>query len=84
MHTDRLRTTLLAIRWVYLQVYQGLLLVVSHDRAFMEGAVDMLLVMPGDGSIQKFMGSYGDYLQQLAALRQQQAAAAMEQQKKAR
>jgi ATP-binding cassette subfamily F protein uup len=68
----------------YPQVYQGLLLVVSHDRAFMEGATDMLLVMPGDGSIQKFMGSYGDYLQQLAALRQQQAAAAMEQQRKAR
>jgi ATP-binding cassette subfamily F protein uup len=66
------------------QAYQGLLLVVSHDRAFMEGATDTLLVMPGDGSISKFQGSYGDYLRQLAALRQQQAADAQEQQKKER
>lgn len=66
------------------QNYRGLLLVVSHDRAFMEGATSQLLVMPGDGSVNKFMGNYSDYLKQLQQLRQQQATAAQEQQKKAK
>ncbi|WIA12397.1 hypothetical protein OEZ85_012443 [Tetradesmus obliquus] len=82
--TNDLDLTTIEVLEEMLQVYPGLLLVVSHDRAFMEGATDMLLVMPGDGSITPFQGSYGDYLQQLAALRQQQAAADLEQQKKAR
>lgn len=65
-----------------LQAYQGLLLVVSHDRAFMEGATSELLVMAGDGNVKRFMGTYSDYLKQLAQLRQQQAAAAVELQKR--
>jgi ATP-binding cassette subfamily F protein uup len=52
--------------------YRGLLLVVSHDRSFMEGSTDDLLVLPGDGSVQRFQGQYSDYLRQ----RQQQATAA--------
>ncbi|KAF6262123.1 P-loop containing nucleoside triphosphate hydrolase protein [Scenedesmus sp. NREL 46B-D3] len=82
--TNDLDLTTIEVLEEMLQVYQGLLLVVSHDRAFMEGATDSLLLLPGDGSIQKFQGSYGDYLRELAALRQQQAAAAVEQHKKAR
>jgi ATPase subunit of ABC transporter with duplicated ATPase domains len=66
------------------QNYQGLLLVVSHDRAFMEGATQQLLVLPGDGSVDRFHGNYSKYLQQLQQLRQQQQAAAQEQTKKAR
>jgi hypothetical protein len=50
--------------------YRGLLLVVSHDRSFMEGATEDLLVLPGDGSVQRFQGQYSDYL------RQQQSTAA--------
>eukprot|EP00878_Enallax_costatus_P045842 GHUV01055345.1.p1 GENE.GHUV01055345.1~~GHUV01055345.1.p1 ORF type:complete len:549 (+),score=163.93 GHUV01055345.1:459-2105(+) len=67
-----------------LQVYRGLLLVVSHDRAFMEGSTNSLLVMPGDGTVDRFMGKYSDYLKQLYQLRQRQATAAAEQQKKAK
>eukprot|EP00775_Hariotina_reticulata_P003188 gene3188-3466_t len=65
-----------------LQNYQGLLLVVSHDRAFMEGATQQLLVLPGDGSVEKFQGNYSKYLEHLQQLRQQQQAAAQEQNKK--
>ncbi len=61
-----------------------MLLVVSHDRAFMEGATDKLLVMPGDGRIEKFMGNYSQYLDQLQQLRQQQAAVQQELERKAR
>lgn len=67
-----------------LSVYLGLLFVVSHDRAFMEGSTDSLLVMPGDGTVERFMGKYSDYLKQLQHLRQRQAAAAAEQQKKSK
>ncbi|KAF8071337.1 yfmR [Scenedesmus sp. PABB004] len=67
-----------------LQSYRGLLLVVSHDRAFMSGATDRLLVLPGDGSVQRAQGGYGDYLAQLFASRAGAAAAAAEAQKRAR
>ena len=46
----------------FLGKYRGLLLVVSHDRSFMEGATDDLLVLPGDGSVERFQGTYSDYL----------------------
>lgn len=49
-----------------LSSYRGLLLVVSHDRSFMEGATEDLLVLPGDGSVTRFQGTYSDYLQQQA------------------
>jgi ATP-binding cassette subfamily F protein uup len=39
-----------------------LLLVVSHDRAFMDNAVDRLLVLTGDGKVRLFDGSYSEYL----------------------
>jgi ATP-binding cassette subfamily F protein uup len=63
-----------------LGAYRGLLLVVSHDRAFMEGATDDLLVLPGDGSVVRHGGKYSDYLRE----RQQAAAAAAAQQQQRR
>eukprot|EP00798_Chlamydomonas_sp_ICE-L_P006245 gene6245-2869_t len=41
--------------------FQGVLLVVSHDRAFMDGVVDNLLVLKGDGIVRKFGGTYSEY-----------------------
>lgn len=42
--------------------YQGTLLLVSHDRAFLNHVVTDLLVMEGDGRVQTFVGGYDDYV----------------------
>lgn len=41
--------------------YQGCLLIVSHDRWFMNKIVDHLFVFKGDGKIKDFYGNYTDY-----------------------
>ncbi|MCB9991970.1 MAG: ABC-F family ATP-binding cassette domain-containing protein [Rhodospirillales bacterium] len=45
-----------------LQAYEGTLVVVSHDRDFMDQVVDYLLVFEGDGRIEIINGGYTDYL----------------------
>ncbi len=45
----------------FLLDYPGVLIVVSHDRYFMDKIVDHLFVFKGDGSIQDFPGNYSDY-----------------------
>ena len=37
------------------------MIVVSHDRYFMDKVVDHLLVMKGDGELQDYPGNYSDY-----------------------
>ncbi len=54
-----------------LDEFKGCLLVCSHDRAFMDGTVDQLLVLRGDGIVRLFDGSYSDYLQMLEDEKQQ-------------
>ena len=41
--------------------FDGTLLLVSHDRAFLDNVVTSLLVVPGDGSVQDFVGGYSDW-----------------------
>jgi ATP-binding cassette subfamily F protein uup len=45
----------------FLSEYQGCLLIVSHDRYFMDRLVDHLLVLEGDGLIRDFPGNYSQY-----------------------
>ena len=45
----------------YLRNFAGVVIVVSHDRHFMDKVVDGLLVFEGDGEISGFPGSYSDY-----------------------
>jgi ATP-binding cassette subfamily F protein uup len=45
----------------FLQNYSGCLLIVSHDRYFMDQVVDQLFVFEGDGIIRGFTGNYSDY-----------------------
>ena len=45
----------------YLQDFAGCVIVVSHDRYFMDKVVDHLLVFKGDGEIQDFPGNYTQY-----------------------
>lgn len=45
----------------YLQLFEGCLIVVSHDRYFMDKMVDHLFVFEGDGEIKDIIGNYTDY-----------------------
>jgi len=51
----------------FLQGYKGCLLVVSHDRFFMDEVVDQLFVFQGDGNVKGFMGNYSQYKDYLDA-----------------
>lgn len=45
----------------YLQSFKGCVIVVSHDRYFMDKVVDHLMVFNGQGDIRDFPGNYSDY-----------------------
>jgi len=45
----------------FLSEFQGCLLIVSHDRYFMDRLVDHLLVLEGDGVVRDFPGNYSQY-----------------------
>jgi|tagenome__1003787_1003787.scaffolds.fasta_scaffold20988488_10 ATP-binding cassette subfamily F protein uup len=47
-----------------LQDYAGTLLVVSHDRAFLDNVVTQTLAARGDGTWKEYAGGYTDYVQQ--------------------
>ena len=47
-----------------LLAYKGTLLLVSHDRAFLDNVVTSTFVLEGDGSVQAYPGGYADYLRQ--------------------
>jgi ATP-binding cassette subfamily F protein uup len=42
--------------------FAGTLLLVSHDRAFLDNVVTSLLVLEGDGRVQDFVGGYSDWV----------------------
>ncbi|MEW9572170.1 ATP-binding cassette domain-containing protein [Rhodanobacter sp. Si-c] len=44
--------------------YQGTLLLVSHDRAFLDNVVSSTLVLEGDGKVDEYVGGYNDWLRQ--------------------
>jgi ATP-binding cassette subfamily F protein uup len=44
--------------------YEGTLLLVSHDRAFLDNVVTSTLVFEGSGQINEYVGGYSDWLQQ--------------------
>lgn len=45
----------------YLQEFGGSLIIVSHDRYFLDKCVDHLFVFEGDGRIKDFVGQYSEY-----------------------
>ncbi len=59
--TNDLDITTLSILEEYFQDFQGCVIVVSHDRFFMDRVVDHLLVFKGDGVINDFPGNYSQY-----------------------
>ena len=59
--TNDLDISTLCILEDYLDSFQGILIVVSHDRYFLDRVVRKLLVFDGQGSISQFEGGYTDY-----------------------
>jgi ABC transport system ATP-binding/permease protein len=57
--------------------YSGTLLLVSHDRAFLNNVVTSTLVFEGDGRVKEYVGGYDDWLRQKSS----ESAAAPEQPK---
>ncbi len=47
----------------YLMEYKGSLIIISHDRHFLDRLVDHLLVFTGEGNIKDFIGDYSQYRQ---------------------
>ena len=59
--TNDLDIQTLQILEEYLQDFPGCVIVVSHDRYFMDKVVDHLLVFKGEGEIQNFPGNYTQF-----------------------
>jgi ATP-binding cassette subfamily F protein uup len=59
--TNDLDLPTLAVLENFLEEYAGCLLMVSHDRYFMDRLVDHLFVFKGDGVVEDFPGNYADY-----------------------
>lgn len=59
--TNDLDIMTLGILEDYLAEFEGCVLVISHDRYFLDNIVDHLFVMQGEGSVKDFPGNYSDY-----------------------
>ncbi|MBR0048572.1 MAG: ABC-F family ATP-binding cassette domain-containing protein [Prevotella sp.] len=72
--TNDLDIVTLQILEEYLQDFPGCVIVVSHDRYFMDKVVDHLLVFEGEGRIKDFPGNYTQYRRWLLLQPKQTAA----------
>lgn len=59
--TNDLDLVTLGVLEEYLSNFKGCVIVVSHDRFFLDNIVDHLFVMSGDGVIRDFPGNYSEY-----------------------
>lgn len=66
----------------YLKEFKGSVIIVSHDRFFLDKIADHLFVFEGDGVIKDFVGSYSDYRDYIKEKEKQKRAKEREQAKK--
>ena len=59
--TNDLDIVTLGLLEEYLADFEGCVIVVSHDRFFLDSIVDHLFVFEGEGKVSDFPGSYSDY-----------------------
>ena len=76
--TNDLDIVTLGILEEYLADFAGCVIVISHDRYFLDNIVDHLFVMEGNGVIRDFPGNYSDYRAYLDSQPAQQKPAAEE------
>ena len=67
----------------YLQSFKGCVIVVSHDRYFMDKVVDHLLVFKGNAELKDFPGNYTDYREWNELMEEQEKEEKKAEQKKA-
>lgn len=56
-----------------LTAYKGTLIIVSHDRDFLDQTVSKILAFEGDGKVEGVIGGYSDYLEMLKARKEPKA-----------
>lgn len=66
--TNDLDIITLGILEEYISEFKGCVIVISHDRYFLDNIADHLFVMEGDGVIKDFPGNYSDYREYLDTL----------------
>lgn len=74
--TNDLDIVTLNILEEYLKEYKGSLIIVSHDRHFLDRLVDHLFVFTGDGVVKDFVGDYSEYRETLKELEAERKKAA--------
>lgn len=80
--TNDLDIVTLGILEEYLCSFNGCLIVISHDRNFLDNIVDHLFVFEGNGNIKDFPGNYSDYRNWLSEQAKLQAQASPQEKQK--
>ncbi|CAM3895891.1 ABC-F family ATP-binding cassette domain-containing protein [Mesobacillus zeae] len=76
--TNDLDTQTLTVLEDYLEDFPGVVITVSHDRYFLDKAVDQLLVVEGEGEISLVFGNYTEFLEKEAGKMPEEPAAKKE------
>lgn len=63
--TNDLDIQTLTVLEEYLEDFPGAVMVISHDRYFLDKVTDELFAFEGDGVINRYTGNYSDYIQQI-------------------
>ena len=79
--TNDLDIVTLNILEEYLKEFGGSLIIVSHDRHFLDKLVDHLFIFCGDGLVKDFVGSYSEYREYIKEYEAEQKSAARAQEK---
>ena len=79
--TNDLDIVTLNILEEYLKEFGGSLIIVSHDRHFLDKLVDHLFIFCGNGLVKDFVGSYSDYREYIKEYEAEQKSAARAQEK---
>lgn len=74
--TNDLDIQTLTILESYLDDFPGAVIVVSHDRYFLDRVVDSIFLIEGKGAVQQFEGNYTDYHEKIQNIEEGQAEAA--------
>ena len=74
--TNDLDIVTLNILEEYLKEFSGSLIIVSHDRHFLDKLVDHLFIFCGDGNVKDFVGSYSEYREFIKEYESEQRSAA--------
>lgn len=79
--TNDLDIVTLNILEEYLKEFSGSLIIVSHDRHFLDKLVDHLFIFCGDGIVKDFVGSYSEYREFIKEYEAEQRSIAREKEK---